>query len=77
LNDTPVSASVLREIRDLHEMIAGHRNFKNRVSAGDNLALERIGEGNRYGSKKNRSDEKSHGGRSHDLTDKRDLYFGH
>jgi hypothetical protein len=58
-------------------MIARHCDFKNRVVAGDNLAFKRIGEDNRCGSKKNRSDEKSHGERSHDLTNKRDLYFGH
>src|SRR4029079_6776875 len=28
LNHAPICASVLREIRDLHEMIAGHRYFK-------------------------------------------------
>jgi hypothetical protein len=77
LNNSPICASILREIRDLHEMIARHRDFKNRIAAGDDLAFERIGEGNRRGSKKNRGDEKSHGERFHDLTDKRDLSFGY
>ena len=46
LNNAPICASVLREIRDLHEMIARHRDFKNRIVAGDDLAFKRIGEGN-------------------------------
>jgi hypothetical protein len=76
LNHAPICASVLREIRDLHEMIAGHRDFKSRISALDDLAFKRIGEDNCCGTKKNRSDEKSHAERFHDLTDKRDLFFG-
>jgi hypothetical protein len=75
LNDTPIGASVLREIRDLHEMIARHRDFKRRIGAGDDLAFKRIGEANRCGSKKKRSDEKSHVERSHDLTNKRRFMF--
>jgi hypothetical protein len=75
LNDAPVGPSVLREIRDLHEMIARHRDFKRRIGAGDDLAFKRIGEANRCGSKKKRSDEKSHGERSHDLTNKRRFVF--
>jgi hypothetical protein len=58
-------------------MIARHYDFNNRIVAGDDFAFKRIGEGNRCGSKKKRSDEKSHGERSHDLTDKRDLSFGY
>jgi len=77
LNNAAICASILREIRDLHEMIARHRDFENRIVAGDDLAFKRISEGNCCGSKKKRSDEKSHGERSHNLTNKRDLSFGH
>jgi len=77
LNHAPICASVLREICDLHEMIARDRDFKDRIGALDDLAFKRIGEGNCCGNNKNRSDEKSHAERFHDLTDKRDLFFGH
>jgi len=77
LNHASICASVLREIRDLHEMIARDRDFKDRIGALDDLAFKRIGDGNCCGSNKNRSDERSHAERSHDLTDKRDLFFGH
>jgi hypothetical protein len=58
-------------------MIARHRDFKNRIRTLDDLTFERIGEGNCCGTEKNRNDEKPHADRSHELTDKRDLYFGH
>jgi hypothetical protein len=58
-------------------MIFRHSDDECRIVARDDPALERIGNGNCCGSKKNGSDEKSHGERSHDLTNKRDLYFGH
>jgi hypothetical protein len=77
LNNSPICAAVLREIRDLHDMIARHSNFKNRIVALDDLALKRIGEGNCCGSKENRSDEKSRGERFHDSTDKHDSDFGY
>src|SRR5215472_3957755 len=58
-------------------MIGRHDDFKNRIVALDDLAFKRIGESNCCGSQKNRSDKKSHGERSHDLTDKRDSNFGY
>ena len=64
-NHAPICASVLCEISDLHEMVARHRYFKSRIGALDDLAFKRVGEGNRCGSKKNRSDEKSHAERFH------------
>jgi len=36
----PDLASVLRKIRDLHEMIARDRDFNNWIVAGDDLAFE-------------------------------------
>jgi hypothetical protein len=77
LNDTTISASVLCEIRDLHEMIARHDDYKSRIVARNDLALERVCKDNRCGSNKKRSDDKSHGEHFHDLTDKRDLHFGY
>ena len=53
LNNGPICASVLREIRDLHKMIARHYNFENRIVAGDDLAFKRIGESNCCGSQEN------------------------
>ena len=47
LYNGPIGASVLREIRDLHEMIARHYDFENRIVAGNDLAFKRIGESNR------------------------------
>jgi len=58
-------------------MIVRDYDFKNRIAAGDDFAFKRIGERNHCGSKKSRSDEKSHGERFHDVTDKPDLSFGH
>ncbi len=46
LNNGPICASVLRKIRDLHEMIARHYDFESRIVAGDDLAFKRIGESN-------------------------------
>jgi hypothetical protein len=77
LNNAPICASFLCEICNLHEMIVGHNDFKNPIAAGDDFAFKRIGERNRYGGKKNRSDKKSHGEHFHDSTDKPDLSFGH
>src|SRR5262249_8713276 len=56
LNNAPICASLLCEIRDLHEMIVRHNDFKNRIAAGDDFAFKRIGERNHCGSKKSRSD---------------------
>jgi hypothetical protein len=77
LNNSPICAAVLREIRDLHDMIAGHFDYNSRIVARDDLAFERIGEDNCCSRKKKRSDQKSHGKRFHDLTDKHDSDFGH
>jgi hypothetical protein len=65
LNNSPVCASVLREIRYPHEMIARHCDFKNRIVAGDDFAFKRIGEGNCCGSKKRENDEISDGEHFH------------
>ena len=66
LNNGAVSASVLREIRDLQEMIVRHSDYECRIVAGDDLALGRIGESNCCGSENKRSDKKSRGERLHD-----------
>src|SRR5262245_49671406 len=58
-------------------MIVRHRDHECRIVARDDLALKRIGETNCCGSETNRSDKNSHAERSHDLTDKRDLFFGY
>jgi len=66
LNHGPICASGLREICDLHEMIARHFDYNNRIGARDDLAFERIGEDNCCSRKKKRSDQKLHGKRPHD-----------
>jgi len=66
LNNGAVSASVLREIRDLQEMIVRHSDYECRIVAGDDLALGRIGESNCCGSENKRSDKKSRGERLQD-----------
>jgi hypothetical protein len=76
-NNGAVSASVLREIRDLHEVIVRHSDYECRIVAGDDLALRRIGESNCCGSENKRSDKKSRGERLHDSQINRDLYFGY
>ena len=77
LNNGAVSASVLREIRDLQEMIVRHSDYECRIVAGDDLALGRIGESNCCGSENKRSDKKSRGERLHDSQINRELYFGY
>ena len=77
LDNGAVSASVLREIRDLQEMIVRHSDYECRIVAGDDLALGRIGENNCCGSENERSDKKSRGERLHDSQINRELYFGY
>ena len=59
VNGAAISASILGEICDLEKLLVSHGDYKRRISAGDDLALERIGENNCSGSKKRESDEKS------------------
>ena len=66
LNNGAVSASVLREIRDVQEMIVRHSDFECRIAVRDDLALGRIGESNCCGSENKRSDKKSRRERLHD-----------
>src|SRR6266481_4596071 len=56
-------------------MIAGYRDFENRIVAGDDLAFKRIGESNCCCSQQGESDETSHCEHFHNSRHIHNLYF--
>ena len=75
VNGAAISASILGEICDLEKMLVRHGDYESRISARDDLAIERIGESNCCGSKKRKSDEISRGEHFHMSTHIDHLYF--
>jgi len=75
VNGAAISASILGEICDLEKMLSRHGDYESRISACDDLALERIGESNCCGSKKRESDKISRGEHFHTSTHIDHPYF--